>query len=177
MHAGSGGAPCMRMGQEWRGNKCMMTGRRRTRPTATAMAVCLALALSLMATAKSFVLPTRAVHQAQAGLMSSLDVDLAAAATCTFPRRSFGRRGGRTREVVGGIRGGNSGPVGALSASSVDAVGGEVLDVLGGNEGVLSEEQRAMAATLVQLGQVSGGGELWERESEVVCASCCAAQQ
>lgn len=58
------------------------------------------------------------------------------------------------QEIVGVIRGGDSGRAGTLSASSVDAVGGDVRDALGGNEGVLNEEQRAMAATLLQLGQV-----------------------
>lgn len=144
-----------------------MIGRRRTRPSATAMAACLALAFSLVATAESFVLPTRAMSQAQTGFMSSsisssLTEDPAAA---TFPWRSLSRRGGRVREIVGGIRGGKSTPAGALSASSVDAVGAEVREVLGENEGVLSEEQRAMAATLVQLGQVGGIGRGW-RESE-----------
>ena len=58
------------------------------------------------------------------------------------------------QEIVWVIRGGDSEPAGALSASSVDAVGGDLRDALGGNEGVLNEEQRAMAATLVELGQV-----------------------
>lgn len=136
-----------------------MIGQRRMRPSATAMAACLALALSLVATAKAFVLPARAMNQAQTGLMSSscsssggsLGGDSAAAG---LPRRSLSRRGGRMREVVGVIRGGNSGPAGPLSASSLDAVASEMRDVLGGNEGVLNEEQRAMATTLVVLGQV-----------------------
>ena len=123
------------------------------------MAACLALALSLVATARSFVLPARGMSQAQTCLMSSSSSSSSSSpAAAAFPLRSLSHRGGRggVREIVGGIRGGKSEPAGALSASSVDAVGGEVLDVLGGNEGVLNEEQRAMAATLVQLGQVGG---------------------
>ena len=128
---------------------CIMIGRR-MRPSATAMGACLALALSLAATAQSFVLPTRAMNQAQTGLMCSGSSSAAA----TSPWLSLSRRGGRMQEIVGVIRGGDSGRAGPLSASSVDAVGGDVRDALGGNEGVLNAEQRAMAATLLQLGQV-----------------------
>lgn len=126
--------------------------------SATAMVACLAMALSLVATAKSFVLPTRAMNQAQTGLMSNRgNPSRGRDSTATvFPERSLSRHVGRMREIVGITRGGNSGPVGALSASSVDAVGGEVCGVLGGNEGVLNEQQRKMAATLVELGQVGG---------------------
>eukprot|EP00752_Nemacystus_decipiens_P003634 g3349.t1 len=84
-----------------------------------------------------------------AGLMSSGT----SSAAPTFPWRSLSRRGGRTQGIVGVIRGGECGPAGSLSASSIGAVGGDVRNALGGNEGVLNEEQRAMAATLVQLGQ------------------------
>lgn len=83
------------------------------------------------------------------------------------------------RGVVEGIRGGKSGSaVGAVSASAVDDavnVGGEVVDVLGNNGGILSDEQRAMAATLLELGQVGGGfggSEGGERDGVVQFVWC-----
>lgn len=123
---------------------------RARRLAGTTMASILTAALFLSVMVDSFVVQTRANSQPRPDRMSSSSSSLAAAATAA---RSCG--GGQLRRVVEGVRGGKSGAGGALSASAVDAgVPGELVDVLGDNAGVLSAEQRTMAATLVQLGQV-----------------------
>lgn len=130
----------------------------------TTMASLLAAALLLSVMVDSFVVQTRANSQPRPDRMSSSSSrgsrsSLAAAATaarsCCGSSNARACGGGRLRRVVEGVRGGTSGAGGALSAAAVDAaVPGELVDVLGDNAGVLSEEQRTMAATLVQLGQV-----------------------
>lgn len=152
---------CMTRGRQQRetGDTMLEPAERARRLTGTAMVSFLTAALFLSVMVDSFVVQTRANSQPRPDRMSSSS-SLAAAAAATAARscgnsNARERGGGQLRRVVDGVRGGESGAGGALSASAVDAaVPGELVDVLGDNAGVLSAEQRTMAATLVQLGQV-----------------------
>lgn len=132
--------------------------------SAATMAVIPTVALFLLVTADAFFFTPRAIN-APHGLMISSSVSSSGAfrrsnvVQETSPAARSHRTGrgsvGEVRAFLEGLRGGiHGGEGGALSASALDAVGGEVVDVLGANKGVLNEEQQAMAETLVELGQV-----------------------
>ncbi|CAM9307727.1 unnamed protein product [Pylaiella littoralis] len=137
------------------------------RSTNANMAACIVVFFCLLTSVDSFVVPARGMSRAHNGLMNSscsrssrvsAGTSASAAPSLAQPRTSSSiQRGRGMRGVVEGIRGGKSGSaVGAVSASAVDDavnVGGEVVDVLGNNRGILNDEQRAMAATLLELGQ------------------------
>lgn len=149
--------------------------------SAATMAAISTLTAFLLASADAFFFLPRAMN-APYGLMSSSGGSSSGAIKSSIVEESspsarshrssvHGGRGsvGEVRKFLEGVRGGINGGEGkALSASAVDAVGGEVVDVLGPNKGVLSEEQQAMAATLVELGQV-GLPQGAQSESECCC--------
>lgn len=130
-----------------------VTYRRSKRPVGSAtasMAAGLVATLCLIAAGDSFVVPVRAMHTAHnSPVKPSSDNGV------TGPE---GRQGSR-REVVdasgGGMRKSSAGGnvCGMASAAASEGAVADV-DVLGDNEGVLDVDQRKMARTLLELGQV-----------------------
>lgn len=137
-------------------HRCHPTAHR-TITAATAMSR-LAIALCFAVVADSFCVPARAMGSAHALTTGATGV---AGGGAPVPRGScsgfFGRVGGARK-----IRGGCAEAGGAAAASAGAAAVGDV-DVLGLNDGVLSAEQRSMAETLLELGQVSVSRRVWER--------------
>lgn len=107
-----------------------------------------AMVLSLAGLADSFIVPVRAAHLPQ-GIMSSPGRGNTAAGAEEFCH-AFSSRGGAARNVGNGA----GKTASSLQEASASAVGGNVVDALGANEGILNEEQRGMAATLLELHQV-----------------------
>lgn len=125
--------------------------RRSTMATASGIAV----ALCLVAAAESFIVPARAMPVARRLKTSSPTGSISASIDPAGSCHSFSIRGGGT------LKPGSTGRK-ALDcmAAAVDRAASTVGDVglLGANEGVLSEEQKRMASTLLELGQVWGVG-------------------
>lgn len=123
---------------------------RPARRSAISIASGIAVLLCLVAAAESFIVPARAMPVAN-GLKTSSSAGSISAAiespgNCDS---SIPRAGGATLKP-GSVRRREWG----CMAAAVDGIASTVVGVLGPNQGVLTEEQRKMASTLLDLGQV-----------------------